>query len=202
MYRLLIISLVVALVLVGADQLIKYLIVQNYEVCTGYIKSYYTFSIGDFDVFSLTHIRNSGAGWSILEGKTVFLIAFTSLIMLVILFYMIIQRKTMNKFEMLSLALILAGGVGNLIDRARMIIDPEFTGVIDYIKLDFINFPIFNFADICVVVGGISLIVVFAVLEAKAAKKNKLEKAAKSAAMQTDAQNQDNVNADGGDNNA
>ncbi len=202
MYRLLIISLVVALVLVGADQLIKYLIVQNYEVCTGYIKSYYTFSIGDFDVFSLTHIRNSGAGWSILEGKTVFLIAFTSLIMLVILFYMIIQRKTMNKFEMLSLALILAGGVGNLIDRARMIIDPEFTGVIDYIKLDFINFPIFNFADICVVVGGISLIVVFAVLEAKAAKKNKLENAAKSAAMQTDAQNQDNVNADGGDNNA
>ena len=202
MYRLLIISLVVALVLVGADQLIKYLIVQNYEVCTGYIKSYYTFSIGDFDVFSLTHIRNSGAGWSILEGKTVFLIAFTSLIMLVILFYMIIQRKTMNQFEMLSLALILAGGVGNLIDRARMIIDPEFTGVIDYIKLDFINFPIFNFADICVVVGGISLIVVFAVLEAKAAKKNKLENAAKSAAMQTDAQNQDNVNADGGDNNA
>ena len=202
MYRLLIISLVVALVLVGADQLIKYLIVQNYEVCTGYIKSYYTFSIGDFDVFSLTHIRNSGAGWSILEGKTVFLIAFTSLIMLVILFYIIIHRKTMNKFEMLSLALILAGGVGNLIDRARMIIDPEFTGVIDYIKLDFINFPIFNFADICVVVGGISLIVVFAVLEAKAAKKNKLENAAKSAAMQTDAQNQDNVNADGGDNNA
>ena len=199
---MLIISLVVALVLVGADQLIKYLIVQNYEVCTGYIKSYYTFSIGDFDVFSLTHIRNSGAGWSILEGKTVFLIAFTSLIMLVILFYMIIQRKTMNKFEMLSLALILAGGVGNLIDRARMIIDPEFTGVIDYIKLDFINFPIFNFADICVVVGGISLIVVFAVLEVKAAKKNKLENAAKSAAMQTDAQNQDNVNADGGDNNA
>lgn len=199
---MLIISLVVALVLVGVDQLIKYLIVQNYEVCTGYIKSYYTFSIGDFDVFSLTHIRNSGAGWSILEGKTVFLIAFTSLIMLVILFYMIIQRKTMNKFEMLSLALILAGGVGNLIDRARMIIDPEFTGVIDYIKLDFINFPIFNFADICVVVGGISLIVVFAVLEAKVAKKNKLENAAKSAAMQTDAQNQDNVNADGGDNNA
>ena len=199
---MLIISLVVALVLVGADQLIKYLIVQNYEVCTGYIKSYYTFSIGDFDVFSLTHIRNSGAGWSILEGKTVFLIAFTSLIMLVILFYMIIQRKTMNKFEMLSLALILAGGVGNLIDRARMIIDPEFTGVIDYIKLDFINYPIFNLADICVVVGGISLIVVFAVLEAKAAKKNKLENAAKSAAMQTDAQNQDNVNADGGDNNA
>ena len=199
---MLIISLVVALVLVGVDQLIKYLIVQNYEVCTGYLKSYYTFSIGDFDVFSLTHIRNSGAGWSILEGKTVFLIAFTSLIMLVILFYMIIQRKTMNKFEMLSLALILAGGVGNLIDRARMIIDPEFTGVIDYIKLDFINFPIFNFADICVVVGGISLIVVFAVLEAKAAKKNKLENAAKSAAMQTDAQNQDNVNADGGDNNA
>ncbi len=199
---MLIISLVVALVLVGVDQLIKYLIVQNYEVCTGYIKSYYTFSIGDFDVFSLTHIRNSGAGWSILEGKTVFLIAFTSLIMLVILFYMIIQRKTMNKFEMLSLTLILAGGVGNLIDRARMIIDPEFTGVIDYIKLDFINFPIFNFADICVVVGGISLIVVFAVLEAKAAKKNKLENAAKSAAMQTDAQNQDNVNADGGDNNA
>ena len=55
---MLIISLLIVLALTGADQLIKYLIVANFDECAGHLKKYYTFSIGDFDVFSITHIRN------------------------------------------------------------------------------------------------------------------------------------------------
>lgn len=110
---MLIISLLIVLALTGADQLIKYLIVANFDECAGHLKKYYTFSIGDFDVFSITHIRNTGAGWSILEGQTALLLGFTSVVMAAILAYMIVKRKTMPKLETLSLAFILAGGVGN-----------------------------------------------------------------------------------------
>ncbi len=180
---MLIISLLIAAALTGADQLIKYLIVANFEECAGYLKKYYTFSIGSFDVFSITHIRNTGAGWSILEGQTGLLLVFTSIVMLAILVYMIVKRKTMPKLETLSLAFILAGGIGNLIDRVRMLVDPDFGGVVDYINFEFINFPVFNFADICVVIGGIGFCILCVVSEIKDTKKRKAEKlAAKKAA--------------------
>lgn len=173
---MLIISLLIVLALTGADQLIKYLIVANFEECAGHLKKYYTFSIGNFDVFSITHIRNTGAGWSILEGQTGLLLAFTSIVMLAILVYMIVKRKTMPKLEMLSLAFILAGGVGNLIDRVRMLVEPDFGGVVDYINFEFINFPVFNFADICVVIGGIGFCILCIVSEIKDTKKRKSAK--------------------------
>ncbi len=164
---MLIISLILVAVLVGADQFIKYLVVANYAECSGYIKKYFTFSIGKFDVFSLTHIRNDGAGWSILGGQTVFLIIFTSLVMIGIIAYMIIKRKTLGKLEMLCFSLIVAGGIGNLIDRVRMLIEPDFNGVIDYINFEFISFPVFNFADICVVIGAIGYCVIVFCIEIK-----------------------------------
>lgn len=175
---MLIIALLIVVVLTGADQLFKYLIVANFEECAGHLKKYYTFSIGNFDVFSITHIRNTGAGWSILEGQTGLLLAFTSIVMLLILAYMIVKRKTMPKLETLSLAFIIAGGVGNLIDRVRMLIDPEFGGVVDYINFEFINFPVFNFADICVVIGGIGFCILCVISEIKDSKKRKAAKLA------------------------
>ncbi len=170
---MLIISLILIAFLVGADQVIKFLIVNNYQECTGYIKKYYTFSIGDFDVFSLTHIRNDGAGWSILGGQTVFLLVFTSLVMICILAYMTVKRKSLGKLDMICLSLIVAGGLGNLVDRVRMLVEPDFNGVIDYINFEFINFPVFNFADICVVVGAIGYCVLMVVIEIIEFKKKK-----------------------------
>ncbi len=175
---MLIISLILIAFLVGADQIIKLLIVNNYQECTGYIKKYYTFSIGDFDVFSLTHIRNDGAGWSILGGQTVFLLIFTSVVMLGIIAYMILKRKSLGKLDFVCLSLIVAGGLGNLIDRVRMLIEPDFNGVIDYINFEFINFPVFNFADICVVVGAIGYCVLMVVMEILEYKKKKAMKLA------------------------
>ncbi|MGN0594173.1 MAG: signal peptidase II, partial [Hominimerdicola sp.] len=61
------------------------------------------------------------------------------------------------------------GGIGNLIDRIRL------HEVVDYIQCDFINFPIFNLADICVVIGGILFFIAFFLEEKKSSeiKKNK-----------------------------
>lgn len=173
---MLIISFILIVLLVGIDQIIKFLIVANYPECSGVLKKYATFSIGDFDIISLTHIRNDGAGWSILSGQTIFLISFTSLVMIAILVYMIFMRKKLHRLEMTCLALIVSGGIGNLIDRARMLIEPDFNGVIDYIKLDFMDFPIFNFADMCVVVGAIGYCVFIFVVEIIEMKKKKASK--------------------------
>lgn len=70
-----------------------------------------------------------------------------------------------------------------MIDRIRMVIDPDFGGVIDYINFEFINFPVFNFADICVVIGGIGFCILCVISEIKDSKKRKAAKAeAKNAA--------------------
>lgn len=159
------------------DQLLKLYISSNFELCTSVIHRYWTFSIGSFDVFSITHIRNDGAGWSILGGQTIFLIAFTSIVLIAILVYMIVKRKKIGTLEYLALSLVIGGGVGNLVDRFRMLIDPDFTGVVDYIAVDFIDFPVFNFADMCVVVGGIGLCLIYIWQESKDSKAKKLAKA-------------------------
>lgn len=170
---MLIISLILIISLVAVDQFIKVLIVNNYAECSGYARDYYTFSIGKFDIFGLTHIRNDGAGWSILGGQTIFLIVFTSIVMLGILAYMIIKRKKLGKLDFICFSLIVSGGIGNLIDRIRMLIEPDFNGVIDYINLSFIDFPVFNFADMCVVVGAIGYCVYVFVTEISAMKEEK-----------------------------
>ncbi len=174
---MLILSFVLAGLFVVLDQLLKFYISTNFELCTSVIHRYWTFSIGSFDIFSITHIRNDGAGWSILGGQTVFLLAFTSIVLVAIIIYMFVKRKSIGTLEYLALSLIIGGGLGNLIDRVRMLIDPEFTGVVDYIALDFIDFPVFNFADMCVVVGGIGICLIYIWQESRDSKAKKLAKA-------------------------
>lgn len=173
-----ILSLILIAALVGEDQLIKLLVVRNYEECRGGIRNYFSFKIGDFRIFSLTHIRNDGAGWSILGGQTVFLSLFTAVVIIGVFAYMIIKRKKLKSAEWISLSLIIAGGFGNLIDRVRMLVEgtDKFAGVIDYFKLDFIDFPVFNFADCCVVVGAILFCLIVIIDEYKADKQKKAQK--------------------------
>ena len=56
-------------------------------------------------------------------------------------------------------ALVISGGIGNLIDRLVL------GYVIDYIKFEPINFPVFNFADICIVIGGILFCIYFIIID-------------------------------------
>ena len=103
-------------------------------------------------VLDLSYIKNTGAAFSILEKHTWLLTVFSAIIVLVIA-WLILKKFFTNWLGMLSATLILAGGVGNLIDRA------VFGYVTDMIKTVFIDFPVFNFADCCITVGVVLLFI-------------------------------------------
>lgn len=142
------------MILTAADQLIKLAVVKNislYEI-------HEIIKIGTHKIFSLTHVKNNGAAWSIMAGKSWFLIGIPIIIILIGLFYLYKKRHD-SKFLIISLSVLISGGIGNLIDRIR------FHEVIDYIKFEPIDFPIFNFADICVVVGGVLFCIYFIIID-------------------------------------
>ena len=99
-------------------------------------------------VVELRFVLNPGMAFSLLSGKQLFLIIATS----IGLFF----RSRGRYLQQAALLLILAGGIGNLIDR---VLNGE---VVDYINLLFMQFAVFNFADICVCVGvGLWVLVIF-----------------------------------------
>ncbi|MBR6523793.1 MAG: signal peptidase II [Clostridia bacterium] len=98
-------------------------------------------------VFHLTYVRNTGAAFSMLEGQRIFLIAVPIIVILAVIIYTIV-KKPKSKLLMLSFAMIISGGIGNLIDRIR------FGYVIDFLDFRLINFPVFNVADIWVTLGA------------------------------------------------
>lgn len=146
---ILILSFVLIIVLTVIDQIIKLVIVKNISI--GQVIN--LIKIGDKQILNLTHIRNTGAAWSIMQGKTWFLIGLPIAVLIAGVVYMVINRKKLKKFEAVIISMIIAGGIGNLIDRIRL------KEVVDYISFKLIDFPVFNFADICVVVGEILLVV-------------------------------------------
>lgn len=104
-------------------------------------------------VLSLNHIRNTGAAWSMLEGKMWFFTVVTIVAVVAIVYLMIKNRQTASRWFMTGLALILAGAIGNFIDRVRL------GYVVDMFQIDFMNFPIFNVADISLVCGVICILI-------------------------------------------
>lgn len=157
---MIVLSAIVLILLVAIDQITKALVASYLSIGdTGF-----SFSIGSFDVFSITHVRNKGAAWSILEGKTYLLIAI-AVIAIIIAFYFIFKDKIKSRIGVISLIMIICGGIGNLIDRVRL------KEVVDFIKVDFISFPVFNFADICVVVGAIIFCLWIVLSDIKAKRK-------------------------------
>ncbi len=148
------VSLLLVVLLVLIDQTIKYFVISNIALD----ETFYTFSIGGHNLFSITHVRNNGAAWSILEGKTV-LLTVVAAVAIILVFYLIASKRFRLKLEVVMLSLIMAGGIGNLIDRIRI------KEVIDYIRTDFIDFPVFNFADICVVIGAIGFCIAYLIIE-------------------------------------
>ena len=106
-------------------------------------------------VISVTHVQNSGAAFSMFPDATMILLG-VSLVVSLLLILAIALRWLRHPFGRFILMLLLAGAVGNLIDRA------VFGFVTDMIKVDFIpffQFPVFNIADILVVLGGILLVI-------------------------------------------
>lgn len=99
------------------------------------------------NIFHLTLIKNEGAVFGILPGQVLFFIVFSILVISGIIFLK--HNIVLNRPLKLGLAFQLGGAVGNLIDRIR------FGYVLDF--FDFRIWPIFNLADIFIVVGGITI---------------------------------------------
>ncbi len=134
-----------SILLIVLDQLIKYFTVKNIlpfgEV--PFIKG----------VVSFTFIKNTGAAWGMFAGARWFFAAITVAVLFFLSFY-IVKKKIKSPLFNTSMMLIFAGAIGNFIDRL-------FKGgaVVDMIELKFIKFPVFNFADCCIVIGAVLLCV-------------------------------------------
>lgn len=157
MTRLLVVYFLISALLVGLDQWSKYLTVQN--ISLGETKEF----IPGF--LSLTHLRNTGAAWSLLEGKMIFFYVITVIVSVVII-YLLIKNYKKSIWYSVGLSFVLAGAIGKFIDRVRL-----GYGV-DMLQTDFMNFPIFNVADSTLVVGVICIFI-YLILDEKAAKEGK-----------------------------
>lgn len=100
------------------------------------------------NIFHLTYVENRGAAFGVLQNKRFFFIILTFAVVGYII-YFLYSNKGLNTYVKISLNLIVAGAIGNLIDRVRL------GFVVDF--FDFRIWPVFNVADICVVVGGCML---------------------------------------------
>lgn len=107
------------------------------------------------DVLEFYYLENHGAAFGMLQNKKVLFIFMTT-VMIVIVLYVLYRLPLEKKYNVwhIFLSLIVAGGIGNMIDRVRL----EY--VIDFIYFKLINFPVFNVADIYVTCGTILLFIV------------------------------------------
>ena len=132
-------SLSIFIVLI--DQFTKYLMTYNNNL----------FINKDFILFKLDFVKNYGAAFNIFSGSRIFL-SLISIFFSILLFYLIFRKNTINSLDLYAYSFILGGTIGNGIDRI-------YKGfVVDFINLNIINFPVFNFADISINIGFIFLL--------------------------------------------
>ncbi len=100
------------------------------------------------NILNFTYVENTGAAFGMLKNGNVFLIISTVIILAAVIAYLTIKKPKAKAVKIAS-ALIIGGALGNLYDRI-------FRGfVVDFIDIRFINYPVFNIADCCVVCGAI-----------------------------------------------
>lgn len=104
-------------------------------------------------VVRLTLTHNTGMAWGLFNNALIVLTIATSIVVAGLAGYMIYSRKAKSKLFKISLALILGGAIGNLYDRIA------YGYVIDFFQFEFIDFPIFNVADMAITAGAVCLFV-------------------------------------------
>ncbi|HFI0428298.1 TPA: signal peptidase II [Streptococcus suis] len=129
---------IVAAVLIVLDQLVKTWTVANIALDT--VEPFLP------GFMSLAYLRNYGAAWSILQNQQWFFTIVTIAAVTGLIWYYVKQIKG-SLWTLFSLALMISGALGNFIDRIRL------GYVVDMFHLDFISFPVFNVADMCLSVG-------------------------------------------------
>jgi len=97
-------------------------------------------------IVEITHQLNTGAAFSLFAGHTPLILLMTGVLLPVIIYLLLTQIK-LSFSGKIALSLLIGGSLGNLSDRLI------YGGVIDYIRLLLIPFPVFNLADICIVLS-------------------------------------------------
>ncbi len=144
MRRKITIPLTIVLLIV-LDQLVKWAVVSNIKL--GEVKGFIP------SIMSLTYLQNTGAAFSILENQQWLFTIITLLVIGGAIWYLIKNIK--GSFWLISgLTLIIAGGLGNFIDRLRQ------GFVVDMFQVDFINFAVFNVADTYLTFGVLIMLLV------------------------------------------
>lgn len=133
-----------AAVIIVADQALKIIVSSNMEL----FESFEAIP----RLFNITYVQNKGAAFSIMSNYT-WVLSLLSVIFCVVILTYIIFKKPENKLFMLSLIMVFAGALGNAIDRIAL------GYVVDFIETAFIDFPIFNLADISITVGAVLLVI-------------------------------------------
>lgn len=130
--------ILVLLLCIAADQAVKFYVVSHLAL--------YESAPLIPGVVELFYIQNTGGGFSILTGHTWVLTLITSALMIGIA-VLLVKKVFPHPLAMWTLTIVLGGGLGNLIDRIRL------GYVVDMFNFQFMNYPVFNVADICVVSG-------------------------------------------------
>ncbi len=155
-----ILAVLCGVVVLVADQLTKYYIVNNFEIggTAEFLKGF----------IDIIYINNKGGAWGILNGYTWALLSITAIVM-VVCFTLLLKLGNKNKILFWAITLVLFGGIGNMIDRIF-----REGNVVDFLHFEFWpTFPIFNVADCAVVVGAGLLIYYFIYDSIKDAKEKK-----------------------------
>lgn len=136
--------------LVGLDQLTKWLTVQ-------YLQGDPLVLIPGF--LELTYVENRGAAFGMMQGGRWIFVVVTAIAMLAMLGVLLFSKMRRSKLFCSGMILIVAGGIGNLIDR---IVNGFVVDMIHaYAAPVGFDFPVFNVADCCVVIGSVILLIYF-----------------------------------------
>lgn len=139
-----VIWIALSIIIAAADQLIKYAV----------LKTISSTAIVEVipKVFRLVFVKNTGAAFSLLSGKT-YILSIISLAVCVALVWYLVKKKPSSRLLLTALGLVLGGAIGNMADRI-------FRGyVVDYIEVVFVEFPVFNLADIAITAGAALLMI-------------------------------------------
>lgn len=135
---------ILAVLLVIIDQVTKYLVRANIDL--GESLPFIPY------LLDLTYVQNTGAAFSILREHT-WLLTLISAVLVLVICWLVVKKFFTGWLGLTAATLILAGGVGNLIDRVA------FGYVTDMLETIFMDFPVFNFADCCITVGVVLLFI-------------------------------------------
>lgn len=105
-------------------------------------------------IFDITLIQNQGAAFNLFDGYKVFLVVFAILAFVLLIYYLIKQIEKVSVICLFFSSLLLSGIFNNMCERLM------FGYVRDYIKLNFINFPIFNLSDLFINIGVFGMIII------------------------------------------